>query len=122
MNTTRKTGDVDHDRRRLLGTAAMGIAAAGAANLLPSQLAAATADDAIRPFRVNVPEQDLVDLRRRIAATRWPDRETVNDQSQGVQLARLKSLVEYWGTISFASANSIGLGAFGATSFNFCLT
>jgi len=55
--------------------------------LAPTQPAAAE-DKAIRPFRVNVPEAALVDLRRRIAATRWPDRETVNDRSQGVQLAR----------------------------------
>src|ERR671920_1398154 len=51
-----------------------------------------------RPFRINIPEADLVDLRRRIAATRWPERETVADQSQGVQLATLQSLVRYWGT------------------------
>jgi pimeloyl-ACP methyl ester carboxylesterase len=52
----------------------------------------------IRPFRVNVPEEELVELRRRVAATRWPDRETVNDRSQGVQLAKLQELVRYWGT------------------------
>jgi pimeloyl-ACP methyl ester carboxylesterase len=54
--------------------------------------------DAIRPFRIHVPEAALVDLRRRIAATRWPDRETVPDQSQGVQLAKIQPLVRYWGT------------------------
>ncbi|HVG20778.1 MAG TPA: epoxide hydrolase [Blastocatellia bacterium] len=54
--------------------------------------------DSIRPFRVNVPEEALADLRRRIAATRWPDRETVNDRSQGVQLAKFQELVRYWGT------------------------
>ena len=54
--------------------------------------------DAIRPLRVNVPEQALVDLRQRIAATRWPDKETVTDGSQGIPLAKLKPLVEYWGT------------------------
>jgi pimeloyl-ACP methyl ester carboxylesterase len=53
---------------------------------------------AVRPFRVDVPEEDLVDLRRRIAATRWPDRETVPDRSQGAQLAELQELVRYWGT------------------------
>ena len=53
---------------------------------------------AIRPFRINVPEEYLVDLRRRIVATRWPDRETVNDQSQGIQLVKLQELVRYWGT------------------------
>ena len=53
---------------------------------------------AVRPFRVDVPEVDLVDLRRRIAATRWPDRETVPDRSQGAKLAELQELVRYWGT------------------------
>jgi pimeloyl-ACP methyl ester carboxylesterase len=53
---------------------------------------------AIRPFRVNVPEEELAELRRRISATRWPDKETVADQSQGIQLARLQALVRYWGT------------------------
>ena len=54
--------------------------------------------DAITPFRVNVPEAAVVDLRRRLAATRWPDKETVADQSQGVQLAKLQELVRYWAT------------------------
>jgi pimeloyl-ACP methyl ester carboxylesterase len=53
---------------------------------------------AVRPFRANVPDAALVDLRRRIVATRWPDRETVADQSQGVQLEKLQRLVRYWGT------------------------
>ena len=57
-----------------------------------------TATDAVRPFRVNVPKTALDDLRRRIAATRWPDRETVPDSSQGAQLAALQSFVKYWGT------------------------
>ena len=52
--------------------------------------------EAIRPFRVDVPEDALVDLRRRINATRWPDRETVADQSQGVQLATTQALARYW--------------------------
>jgi pimeloyl-ACP methyl ester carboxylesterase len=52
----------------------------------------------IRPFHVDVPEEDLVDLRHRVAETRWPDPETVPDQSQGVQLNRLQDLVQYWGT------------------------
>jgi hypothetical protein len=51
----------------------------------------------IRPFEVEVPEEDLVDLRRRIAATRWPERETVADETQGVQLATMQALVRYWG-------------------------
>jgi pimeloyl-ACP methyl ester carboxylesterase len=55
-------------------------------------------DLAIRPFRIDVPEEALVDLRRRIAATRWPDEETVADRSQGAQLAKMRELVSYWGT------------------------
>jgi pimeloyl-ACP methyl ester carboxylesterase len=53
---------------------------------------------AIRPFHVNVPEAELTELRRRIEATRWPDRETVGDQSQGVQLATMQKLARYWAT------------------------
>jgi pimeloyl-ACP methyl ester carboxylesterase len=52
----------------------------------------------IRPFRIDVPEEDLVDLRRRIAATRWPSKELVEDRSQGVQLATLQELARYWET------------------------
>jgi pimeloyl-ACP methyl ester carboxylesterase len=55
-------------------------------------------DIAIRPFRVNVPTAALTDLRRRLAATRWPTRELVEDRSQGVQLATLKELARYWST------------------------
>jgi pimeloyl-ACP methyl ester carboxylesterase len=50
----------------------------------------------IRPFRVDIPEEDLADLRRRVQATRWPERETVKDQSQGVQLETVQRLAEYW--------------------------
>jgi len=57
-----------------------------------------TSTNAVRPFRVNFPQKALDDLHRRIAATRWPDRETVPDRSQGAQLAPLQSLVRYWGT------------------------
>ena len=63
-----------------------------------TKLSAAATDNAVRPFRVKVPEVALSDLRRRIKATRWPERETVDDFSQGVQLDKLKPLVEYWGT------------------------
>ncbi len=55
-------------------------------------------DSEIRPFSVHIPEEALVELRQRIAATRWPDRETVSDQSQGVRLAQIQSLVHYWET------------------------
>ena len=53
---------------------------------------------AIRPFQINVPESELADLRRRINATKWPERETVADTSQGVQLATTQKLARYWGT------------------------
>jgi pimeloyl-ACP methyl ester carboxylesterase len=52
----------------------------------------------IRPFQVNVPEAELTELRRRINATRWPDRETVTDESQGVPLATIQELSRYWAT------------------------
>ncbi|MGZ4379912.1 MAG: epoxide hydrolase family protein [Gaiellaceae bacterium] len=52
----------------------------------------------IRPFHIDIPDAELVDLRRRLAATRWPDKETVADQSQGAQLAKMQELVRYWGT------------------------
>ncbi len=52
----------------------------------------------IRPLRVDVPEEELAELRRRINATRWPDRETVTDQTQGVQLATTQALARYWAT------------------------
>ena len=52
----------------------------------------------IRPFQVNIPETELIELRRRINATRWPDRETVTDSSQGVQLSTMQKLARYWAT------------------------
>ncbi len=55
-------------------------------------------DPAVRPFRVAVPEEDLDELRRRIAATRWPEQENVTDPSQGVQLATMQALARYWET------------------------
>src|SRR5713101_5625161 len=54
--------------------------------------------DAIRPFNVNFPEAELTELRRRINATKWPERETVTDASQGVQLATIQALARYWAT------------------------
>jgi hypothetical protein len=75
---------IDQDRRKLLTTAAVGIAAAGAASLLRVRPAPAATDETIRPFHINVPGEDLADLRRRLAATRWPEKETVADDSQGV--------------------------------------
>src|SRR5215468_5905150 len=56
------------------------------------------ANNDIRPFEVRIPQAQLDDLRSRVNATRWPDKETVEDQSQGVQLGKLQELVRYWGT------------------------
>jgi hypothetical protein len=53
---------------------------------------------AVRPFRFDVPEEALAELRRRITATRWPTRELVADRSQGVQLATMQALAQYWAT------------------------
>ena len=55
-------------------------------------------DNATRPFHIDVPELELAELRKRIVATRWPDRETVTDTSQGVQLATMQKLAHYWAT------------------------
>jgi pimeloyl-ACP methyl ester carboxylesterase len=55
-------------------------------------------DNTIRPFQVGFPEAELTDLRRRVNATRWPERETVTDDSQGVRLAMMQELARYWGT------------------------
>jgi Epoxide hydrolase N terminus len=84
-------------RRVVLG----GAAAVGASSALQSVARAGLnyfAADAIRPFRIEVSEETLADLRRRIVATRWPERETIADQSQGVQLATLQQLAAYWAT------------------------
>jgi hypothetical protein len=59
----------------------------------------ASSNVAIRPFnKVHFPEEDLADLKRRILATRWPEKEPVSDQSQGVPLATMKALAHYWAT------------------------
>jgi pimeloyl-ACP methyl ester carboxylesterase len=82
-------------RRDVLATTA----AAGALGVLNQPTPkAAEADSAIRPFRIDVPEEKLVDLRRRIVAAQWPEKETVEDTSQGVQLRTMQSLARYWAT------------------------
>src|SRR5262245_3498031 len=58
----------------------------------------ASAAGAIRPFRIDIPQGEIDELRRRIEATRWPTRELVTDRSQGVQLAAIQSLARYWAT------------------------
>jgi epoxide hydrolase-like protein len=91
------------DRRRFCGAAATTVAAGSlslsgllfsegstAMNAVPQQNASGSA--AVRPFHVKFPESDLTELRRRINATMWPERETVSDDSQGVQLATVQEL------------------------------
>jgi pimeloyl-ACP methyl ester carboxylesterase len=85
------------DRRQFLSTAAMGIVSASAASLFSAYPACAAGSDAVRPFHISVPGDRLADLRERVLATRWPDRETVADQSQGVQLTTIQQLARYWG-------------------------
>ena len=73
-------------------------AATAASSQVSRQARVETKSDAIREFHVNVPESELAELRRRINATRWPDRETVSDATQGVQLATTQALARYWAT------------------------
>jgi pimeloyl-ACP methyl ester carboxylesterase len=96
MHMIARSGIIDENRRRFIGTAATGVAVAGAYSLLPQRLRAATDAEAIRPFKVNFPDKDLADLRRRIAATKWPARENVADATQGVQLSTMRELARYW--------------------------
>src|SRR5258708_2476056 len=82
------------NRRSFLASSA----AAGALSVLQTKIRAAAVDGSIRPFLINFAEEALVDLRRRVAATRWPDKETVADESQGVRLATVQQLARYWKT------------------------
>jgi pimeloyl-ACP methyl ester carboxylesterase len=99
---------VRHRARRLLTTVlgmamfvAMGhgraVHAADTASAAPA-VSSTSGDESIRPYRIHVPQAQLDDLKRRIAQTRWPDVETVKDDSQGIQLAKVQELVRYWGT------------------------
>eukprot|EP01132_Coremiostelium_polycephalum_P009483 gene9483-11631_t len=81
-------------RRELLAAAVVG----GVASLLPGMSQAAAGGGLIRPFRVSFPDSDLADLRRRLLATKWPDKEQVPDTTQGVQLATMQQLVQHWAT------------------------
>jgi pimeloyl-ACP methyl ester carboxylesterase len=89
------------NRRNFVKNVSLGLAATQISFLGSQRSALASMSEgstAIREFHIHVAEADLVELRRRIAATRWPDRETVDDQTQGVQLATIRELVEYWGS------------------------
>jgi pimeloyl-ACP methyl ester carboxylesterase len=87
------TGKSSSPRRRVFAASA----ALGIAFLAGQGMPASAGDTAFRPFRVHVSDTALADLRRRIAETRWPDKETVADRSQGVQLGKVQELVRYWG-------------------------
>lgn len=105
---------INHQRRRFLGIAAMTVATtqlgrfasaiAQSSKVKPKETTMTQSEtlhtdiNTIRPFPINVPQAALDDLRRRIAATRWPEKETVADQSQGVQLATMQKLARYWAT------------------------
>jgi hypothetical protein len=65
---------------------------------LDATIRAVAEETAIQPFRARVSDEAIADLRRRLQMTRWPDRETVGDATQGAQLARMQALVTYWGT------------------------
>ena len=98
-----KTPEIRISRRRFLrntallaGAAQFGITALAEAQ--PEPVAGTKEPDIIRPFHVHFPEADVAEMRRRVAATRWPDRETVADDSQGVQLATIQAVAQYWGT------------------------
>ena len=99
------------DRRRFLSAAAATVAGgaldlaaihrrleAMTGTLTDVERETGTGGPEIKPFRVNVPDAEIADLNRRIKATRWPDKETVADDTQGVQLATMQSLARYWST------------------------
>ena len=85
-------------RRELLAATAAGSAVLAISSGLaePALAGAGVGGSAIRPFHIHFPEDDLADLRRRLKATRWPERETVNDTTQGVRLATIQALARYW--------------------------
>jgi len=91
-------------RRRFLAASAtagaLGLAGPAAAEVvgLAGEPVGGGGGGAIRPYRIQVPQAAVADMKQRILATRWPDRETVTDDSQGVQLATMKSLARYWAT------------------------
>jgi hypothetical protein len=119
MNAANTVGKVDHSRRRFLGGATMAFVSAhlGIFNSAKAELKSikgeeamtpavasqenisnSTASETIRPFKVQVPDAELTELRMRIKNTRWPERETVADATQGVQLATTQALARYWAT------------------------
>ncbi|MDB5087889.1 MAG: alpha/beta fold hydrolase, partial [Mucilaginibacter sp.] len=91
---------IKNNKRTLAGTIITGALILFAAPGFANAISAPGLQDSgkIRPFHINVPEAALTDLRQRVLATRWPDKETVTDQTQGVKLEQIQNLVKYWGT------------------------
>ena len=99
METKPTLDEIDSDRRDFMETAGIGIVAAGALSLASLQPAVATkSNEVVRPFHFTAPEVDIIDLRRRIKATKWPESETVADHSQGVRLVTVQRIAHYWAT------------------------
>lgn len=94
MSTTSQLSSSSPNRRSVLAISA----AIGAASMLPASLAAKAEAGSIRPFQFKASDKDLADLRRRIEATKWPEKETVADDTQGVRLKTMQQLVQYWQT------------------------
>ena len=92
------TTEIDFNQGDVFGGLASTVAMLGLVAVDAIAERVSTDKTAVRPFRVNVPEAELVDLRRRILATKWPERETVSDMSQGVPLATIQKLARYWST------------------------
>jgi pimeloyl-ACP methyl ester carboxylesterase len=84
------------NRGHFLEAAAATLAAVAPVRLLAQQPSTNTDNTSIRPFQANVPEADITEMRKRINATRWPDKETVNDNSQGVPLSLMQGVAAYW--------------------------
>jgi hypothetical protein len=82
----------------LAGTAASGVALTALSGLNISEARPPMPNESISPFRINVAQSELDDLRRRILATKWPERETVSDNSQGVPLDLMQDVARYWAT------------------------
>jgi len=100
----RQIKEISHQMKKfmsILGPTIMTSAVVMQGTLSIAQMSASMespSNETIRPFKVHVPKKDLDDLRKLILATRWPDKETVSDQSQGVPLDKLQALMHYWGT------------------------
>src|SRR5918992_1230073 len=94
------TGETPHPTPPPAGdpTAAPAMSEASQLTAVPQKETAMTTHPAVRPFRIDVPEEELAELRRRILAARWPSKELVEDRSQGVQLATIQELARYWAT------------------------